>query len=86
MGEFLDWEYKKYQRNLHWGLFFLHVAIYSLTNLLFLIINMTGSRQYLWFIYPVILWGIVLALHYGLVRFALSGRLQQYWENLLKRF
>jgi hypothetical protein len=53
--------------------FYVHLAVYVIVNILLMIINLTTSRQYLWFQWPLIGWGIGLLFH-GLGVFIFSGR------------
>jgi hypothetical protein len=53
--------------------FYVHLAVYVIVNILLMIINLTTSRQYLWFQWPLIGWGIGLLFH-GLGVFVFSGR------------
>jgi hypothetical protein len=53
--------------------FYVHLTVYVCVNLLLIIINLTTSRQYLWFQWPLIGWGIGLFFH-GLGVFVFSGR------------
>lgn len=53
--------------------FFVHVAVYAAVMLLLLIINLLTSPSALWFVWPLIGWGLAVALH-GLRVFALSDR------------
>ena len=43
-----------------WG----HLAAYILVNILLIIINLRFNPGYMWFIFPLIGWGIGLTLHY----------------------
>jgi hypothetical protein len=53
--------------------FYVHLTVYVCVNILLIIINLTTSRQYLWFQWPLIGWGIGLFFH-GLGVFVFSGR------------
>ncbi len=53
--------------------FYIHLTVYVCVNILLIIINLTTSRQYLWFQWPLIGWGIGLFFH-GLGVFVFSGR------------
>ena len=53
--------------------FYIHLAVYVGVNLLLLIINLTSSPQSLWFMWPLLGWGIGLFFH-GLSVFVFSGR------------
>ncbi|MDU8926272.1 2TM domain-containing protein [Alisedimentitalea sp. MJ-SS2] len=53
--------------------FFVHIAVYAVVMLLLLVINLLTAPNTLWFIWPLIGWGLAVALH-GLRVFALSDR------------
>jgi hypothetical protein len=53
--------------------FYVHLAVYVGVNILLTIINLSTSREYLWFQWPLIGWGIGLFFH-GLGVFVFSGR------------
>lgn len=38
-------------------LFYLHFIVYLVVNLIIFIFNITTSSEYLWFIWPVLIWG-----------------------------
>lgn len=44
--------------------FQIHLVIYILVNLLLIVINLIYSPQQIWFIYPLVGWGIGIILHY----------------------
>jgi hypothetical protein len=52
--------------------FYLHLAIYIVVNFLLIIINLTTSTRYLWFKWPLIVWGIGVCFH-ALGTFVFSG-------------
>lgn len=52
--------------------FFIHLAVYIVVNILLIIINLGTSPQYLWFIWPLIGWGIGVIFH-GIDVFCLTG-------------
>jgi len=43
--------------------FYQHLAIYILINAVLIIINLLTSRNYLWFVWPLLGWGIGVAFH-----------------------
>lgn len=43
--------------------FYLHLASYVFVNAALVIINLLTSPQYLWFIWPLIGWGVGLIVH-----------------------
>jgi len=43
--------------------FYVHLTVYLLVNLLLFIINITASPDTLWFFWPLLGWGIAVALH-----------------------
>jgi hypothetical protein len=52
--------------------FYIHLAVYVAVNMLLIIINLLTSSQYLWFIWPLMGWGIAVFFH-GLGVFVFSG-------------
>lgn len=53
--------------------FFVHLAVYAAVMLLLVVINLLTAPQALWFVWPLIGWGLAVALH-GLRVFALSDK------------
>ena len=53
--------------------FYVHLAVYLGVNVLLIVINLTTSPRYLWFIWPLFGWGIGLFFH-GMSIFVFSGR------------
>jgi uncharacterized membrane protein len=51
--------------------FYIHLGIYVAVNILLVIINLLTSREYLWFKWPLMGWGIGVLFH-GLGVFVLS--------------
>ena len=43
--------------------FYIHLAVYIGVNILLIIINLTSSPDYLWFIWPLFGWGVGLFFH-----------------------
>jgi hypothetical protein len=43
--------------------FYLHVVSYLVVNVALVIINLLTSPEYLWFIWPLIGWGVGLVIH-----------------------
>jgi hypothetical protein len=52
--------------------FYIHLAVYIGVNILLIIINLLKSPQHLWFIWPLIGWGIGIFFH-GMSTFVFSG-------------
>ena len=53
--------------------FYIHLTVYIGVNVLLVIVNLLTSPQYLWFIWPVLGWGIGIFFH-GMATFIFSGR------------
>lgn len=51
--------------------FYIHLGIYVAVNILLVIINLLTSREYLWFKWPLMGWGIGVLFH-GLGVFVFS--------------
>ena len=41
-----------------------HLIIYIVVNILLIYVNLVYTPEYIWFIYPLLFWGLGLALHY----------------------
>lgn len=57
-----------------------HVVTFVIVNALLLVSNLTTERETIWFYYPLIATGILLALH-SLVRFRMLGFPDDVWEE-----
>jgi len=44
--------------------FLIHAAAYVLVNIMLIVINLVYSPSVVWFFYPLIGWGVGLAMHY----------------------
>lgn len=60
--------------------FYIHLAVYFVINLLLFLINIIGSPTTLWFFWPLLGWGIAVAIH-AFVVFVLGGRIGAEWEE-----
>lgn len=58
--------------------FYYHLVCYLLINAMLIVINLLTSPEYLWFIWPLIGWGIGLIIHAVSV---FSGLLGKSWEE-----
>ncbi len=54
--------------------FYVHLAVYTAVNILLIIINLSTSPQYLWFMWPLFGWGIGLFFH-AMSIFVFSGQI-----------
>jgi hypothetical protein len=43
--------------------FYVHLTVYVAVNILLLVLNLTHSPQYLWFLWPLFGWGIGIGFH-----------------------
>ena len=53
--------------------FYIHLTVYIVVNMILIIINLLTSSHYLWFIWPLMGWGIGIFFH-GMATFIFSGR------------
>jgi len=60
--------------------FYTHLTVYILVNLLLFTINMLTSPGSLWFYWPLLGWGIAVALH-ALRVFGFGRRFDAEWEE-----
>ena len=61
--------------------FYTHLVIYLIVNAFLFAINMLTSPQYFWFVYPLLGWGVSVAIQFFTV-FGVpgTGRLDEKWE------
>ena len=52
--------------------FVIHLCVYAIVNIVLAVINLVASPDYLWFVWPLLGWGIGLACH-GLAIFLFVG-------------
>lgn len=60
--------------------FYIHAAIYLLVNASLVVINFVTSSDYLWFVWPLLGWGIGLAGH-AVGIFGVPGLFGKEWED-----
>ena len=60
--------------------FYIHLTVYIVVNLFLFILNMLTSPDRLWFYWPLMGWGIAVALH-ALRVFGSGRRLGAEWEE-----
>ena len=60
--------------------FYIHLVVYVAVNTLLFLINMITSPDALWFIWPLMGWGLAVALQ-ALSVFSNAGRLGSEWEE-----
>jgi len=53
--------------------FYIHLAVYVGVNILLIIINLLTTPRSIWFIWPLLGWGIGIFFH-GMSTFVFSGR------------
>jgi len=59
--------------------FYIHLTVYISVNIAIFIFNMLTSPNDLWFIYPMVGWGIGLTIHFIVV--SLGGKWGSAWED-----
>ena len=67
--------------------FYMHLFVFIGVNILLVIINLLTSPQYIWFMWPLVGWGIGVFFH-ALGVFVFSGRLaitEQMIEKAMKK-
>ena len=60
--------------------FYIHLTVYVIVNLLLFSINMIVSPDVLWFIWPLLGWGVAIAIH-ALSVFGFGGGYGTEWED-----
>lgn len=59
--------------------FYIHLTVYILVNTMLTILNLVTNPSYLWFLFPLVGWGIGLLIH-G-ISFISIGRFGAAWEE-----
>ncbi len=60
--------------------FYVHVAVYVFVNMLLLLINLLTDPASLWFYWPLLGWGIAMAVHAFLV-YGVGSTWEKEWEE-----
>ncbi|MFB6287032.1 MAG: 2TM domain-containing protein [Candidatus Bipolaricaulia bacterium] len=60
--------------------FYIHAGVYLVVNAALVVINLTTSTAYLWFVWPLLGWGLGLAGHAAGV-FGIPGLFGREWES-----
>ena len=60
--------------------FYIHVGVFVVVNLYLLIINLVTNAQSLWFYWPLLAWGVGLAVH-GFIVLGAGGTIGAGWEQ-----
>ncbi|WP_297517385.1 2TM domain-containing protein [Flavobacterium sp.] len=60
--------------------FYIHLLVFILTNVFFLVVNLKYSPKHLWFFWPTFGWGIGVLFH-GLHVFSFSSSWGKAWEE-----
>ena len=63
--------------------FYIHLAVYIAVNAILIVINLSTSSEYMWFIWPLLGWGIGVIFH-GLGVFVFSGN-SQFKEKMVQK-
>jgi hypothetical protein len=72
-------------RYFSWNLFYLHLGLYVLCNLMMFIINALTDRTNWWYFWPLAAWGIFLVAHFGFTYAVASEVMVKWREEQLKR-
>lgn len=64
--------------------FYIHLSVYVAVNLLLIIINLSTPSEGLWFIYPLLGWGIGLIFH-ALNVFVFAGKGPLITEEMIEK-
>lgn len=64
--------------------FYVHLVFFIVVNIVLVIVNMSTSPEYLWFIWPLMGWGIGVCFH-ALGVFVLSGKKAAVTGRMIER-
>ena len=65
--------------------FYLHLGIYIAVNILLVVINLLTWRGYPWFIYPLVGWGVGVAIHGMVAFFDSSKKMAGFKERMIEK-
>lgn len=68
-----------------WLFFIIHAIVFAIANFFLLIINLIGSPFQLWFFAPLIVWGLVLDLHYQINKLIIKGFFSDLKNKVLEK-
>ena len=60
--------------------FYIHATMYLLVNAGLVVINLTTSNEYYWFVWPILGWAIGLVAH-AIAVFGIPGLFDREWEE-----
>lgn len=60
--------------------FYIHAAMYLLVNAALVVINLVTSPEYLWFVWPLLGWGVGVGAH-AIGVFGIPGLFGRDWEE-----
>jgi hypothetical protein len=60
--------------------FYVHATVYALVNALLVAVNLTTSAAHLWFVWPLLGWGVGVLAH-GVSVFGAGGIWGREWEE-----
>lgn len=68
-----------------WNLFYMHLVLYVLCNIMMIVINYMSSSESKWFIWPLMAWGLFLLFHFGLTYVTSSPMMIRWREEQIKK-
>ena len=68
-----------------WMFFIVHAVIAAVANIFFILVNILTYPRELWFPLPLIIWGLILFIHYQLTKLAIQGYFQRLKDDLVEK-
>jgi hypothetical protein len=68
-----------------WMFFIAHVVVAAIANIFFILVNILTYPRELWFPLPLIIWGLIIFIHYQLTKLAIQGYFQDLKNNLVEK-
>lgn len=68
-----------------WMFFITHVVIAAVANIFFILVNILTYPRELWFPLPLIVWGLIIFIHYQLTKLAIQGYFKDLKNNLVEK-
>lgn len=68
-----------------WMFFIVHAVIAAVANIFLILINLLTYPKALWFPLPLLIWGLIVYIHYQLTKLAIQGYFQDLKNNLVEK-
>ena len=77
-----EWDYEQSRKTVHLSFFVIHLVFFAVTNFFFIIINLFTAPTKIWFLYPLIIWGFFVGVHYYLMVGLLNKKFDPWLQKI----